>query len=133
MRIRSMTSFAVLAALGASTLMIASPIVQAKDRAAKTERRAARQDKGDRLERMAEQLNLTADQKARIQPIMENSRASTKAIRDDAALTKEQKYEKMRAIRKDVKQQMRAILTDAQREQMKAMRAEKRANRKAEN
>lgn len=133
MKIRSIYSFAVLAALGASTLMIAGPNVEAKDRAAKIERRAARQNKRNRLEQMAQRLNLTADQQARIAPIMANSRASAKAVRDDA-LTKEQKREKIRAIRKDAKQQMKAILTDAQRDQLKAMRREKkgeRADRKA--
>jgi len=131
MKIRPLHSFAVLAALGASTLMIAGSNVEAKDRATKTERREARQNKRNRLEQMAQRLNLTADQQARIAPIMANSRESAKAVRRDEALTREQKREKIRAIRKDAKQQMKAILTDEQREQLKAMRREKKTERKA--
>lgn len=131
MKIRHALAVTIVAALGASTLTSVSFAAPTEDRAAKTERRAERRGKGgNRMEKMAQHLNLTASQKASIEPIMERSRQDAKAISSNDQLSEEQKREKMRAIRKDSQQQISAILTDAQRQQLKEMRHDKRDGRK---
>ncbi|MCU1306778.1 MAG: hypothetical protein JWN45_1473 [Acidobacteriaceae bacterium] len=67
-------------------------------------------------------LNLTADQQAKIKQIREQDRASMKAIRDDKSLTPEQRQEKIRALRVSMKRDMDAVLTPDQLQKMAKMR-----------
>jgi Spy/CpxP family protein refolding chaperone len=69
----------------------------------------------------AKELNLTADQQAKVKQIMEQNHASMKAIRDDQSLTPEQRHQKMSALHESMKTQMDAILTPEQQQKMAQM------------
>jgi Spy/CpxP family protein refolding chaperone len=68
------------------------------------------------------QLNLTDDQRAKIQPILQSSRQQAQAVRNDSTLTPEQKKAKMRDIRQDAMTQMNSLLTPEQQQQWQQMR-----------
>jgi Spy/CpxP family protein refolding chaperone len=67
------------------------------------------------------ELNLTADQQAKMKQIREQNMASMKAIRDDQSLTPEQRQQKMQALHESMKTQMEAILTPEQQKKMAQM------------
>jgi len=87
-----------------------------------------------RLDKLAQELNLTDAQKAQIKPILESEKSHIKSVRADKSLTKDQMKQKLVAIMKDSRAQILPILTAAQREQLKNIRAkarEKREEKKA--
>jgi Spy/CpxP family protein refolding chaperone len=71
---------------------------------------------------LAEKLHLTDAQKEQFQQIGKDTRHQGMAIRRDSSLTADQKKEKMLALRKQAHQQMFAILTPEQKDQLKQMR-----------
>lgn len=75
---------------------------------------------GDRLEMMKERLNLTPEQVEKLKPIFAADAEKLKALREDAALTREQKGEKARAIVQASMEEVKAILTPDQLEKWKA-------------
>ena len=66
-------------------------------------------------------LNLTDDQRAKIQPILHNSRQQAQAVRNDTTLTPEQKQAKLRDIHQDAMTQMNSLLTPEQQQQWQEM------------
>lgn len=66
------------------------------------------------LQRMGDELNLTAAQKAKLQPIAKASREKMMALRDDQTLTEDQRRAKFKAIRDERNKKIAAILTPAQ-------------------
>jgi len=81
----------------------------------------------DRLAMMKEQLGLTPEQVEKLKPIFAKDAEQYKALREDAALSREQKGEKMRAIFQASREQIQAILTPDQVEKMKATMEKRRA------
>jgi Spy/CpxP family protein refolding chaperone len=77
--------------------------------------------RGD-LEKMARELNLTAEQKTQIEAIRKQTHDSMKAIRSDASLSDDQKREKGRELMKSGMEQERAILTPEQQAKAKTLR-----------
>jgi periplasmic protein CpxP/Spy len=67
-------------------------------------------------------LNLTPDQKSKIQPIMQSSRQQIQAVRADSSLTPEQKQAKVREIHQNAMSQVNAVLTPEQQQQLQQMR-----------
>ena len=67
-------------------------------------------------------LNLTDDQRAKIQPILQSSRQQAQAVRNDATLTPEQKQAKIRDIHRGTMTQMNSLLTPEQQQQWQEMR-----------
>lgn len=82
-----------------------------------------------RLDRMAKHLNLTDDQKARIQPIIENSSQQMKALRDDAAADRQARRAKAMEIQKNTMDQIRPILTAEQQQKLADMRQKRMEHR----
>ena len=66
------------------------------------------------FDRMAEQLNLTEDQKPKVQSIMKAQMDKMRGLRQDTSLTPEDRKAKMKAIREDSAAQMKAVLTAEQ-------------------
>jgi Spy/CpxP family protein refolding chaperone len=83
----------------------------------------------DMAARMAEKLNLSAQQQEQLKPILQKQHEQAKAIWQDSALTKDQKKEKMQALRQQTKSQMDAVLTPEQQQQMEQMRQNFRQHR----
>ena len=80
--------------------------------------------RGPNLEMLSEQLGLSADQKAKIGPILKQERDQLKALRDDQSLSREQKMDKMRSIREENAKAVRAVLTPDQAKKLDEMRAQ---------
>ena len=76
------------------------------------------------FERMAQQLNLTDQQKTQIQGFTEAGRQQALSIKQDTSLTPEQKRDKFRQLRASTHQQVLGILTPEQQQQMKQLRSQ---------
>ncbi len=73
-------------------------------------------------ERMFQALNLTDDQKAKVQTILQGERSQIQALRNNTSLTDEQKKQQIRELRKNDHQQLLAVLTPEQQAKMKELR-----------
>jgi hypothetical protein len=74
------------------------------------------------LEQLAQQLNLTPQQKAQLVPILVAEAPKVKAIKADTSLTKAQKLEQLRAVHAQTAPQVKAILTPQQYQQLQEIR-----------
>ena len=74
-------------------------------------------------------LNLSDDQKAQIKKIHEEARAKREKVMADSSLSDTAKQEKAKEIRHAAMEQARSVLTPEQREQLKANRSTRRAER----
>jgi Spy/CpxP family protein refolding chaperone len=70
---------------------------------------------GNPLEHLSESLNLTADQKAKVQPIVDQTKPQIAAIHQEA-------MEKMKAIMENAGTQIRPLLTPEQQQKFDAMK-----------
>lgn len=75
-----------------------------------------------KAEAIAQQLNLTPQQKIKILPILRDEGPKLQAIKNDNSLSKIQKVQQIKAIHQQTDPQMKAILTPAQYEKLKAIR-----------
>jgi Spy/CpxP family protein refolding chaperone len=71
--------------------------------------------RGAPLERMTENLNLTPDQKAKVQPILDQARPQIAAIHQEA-------MQKMKAVMDNVNSQLRPLLTPEQQQKLDEMK-----------
>jgi phage gp16-like protein len=76
-----------------------------------------------KAEAIAQQLNLTPEQKVKILPILRDEVPKVNAIKKDNTLTPTQKTQQIRAIHQQTDPQMKAILSPAQYEKLKVIRA----------
>ena len=67
-----------------------------------------------RLEQLDKQLQLTADQKTKLKTYFEGERKKMQDMRADTSLTREQRQEKMKAVREDLNKEMKTVLTPDQ-------------------
>lgn len=79
---------------------------------------------GNALEHMTKNLDLTAEQQAKIRPILEQARPQIVAARQEAR-------QKMKAIRDNIRSQVRPLLTQAQQAKLDAMHKARDDMRKA--
>ena len=86
-------------------------------------------DPAKRLEWMGKKLNLTEDQKTKLQPIFNDEFQQMKAVREDNSLTREQKRDKMKQIHETFHPQVMAVLTPDQQQKLEQMRAKREAKR----
>ena len=75
-----------------------------------------------KAEAIAQQLNLTPEQKVKILPILRDEVPKVNAIKNDNSMSNVQKMQQIRAIHQQTDPQMKAILTPAQYEKLKAIR-----------
>jgi protein CpxP len=66
------------------------------------------------MQALTERVGLNADQTAKVKAIFQKQREAGQPVRDDASLTREQKREKMRAMREESNKEIRALLTPEQ-------------------
>jgi len=66
------------------------------------------------FERMAENLNLTADQKPKVQSILETQRQKMRDLSSDKSLSPEERRAKRKAVADEMARQMKAVLTPEQ-------------------
>src|SRR5207248_8805020 len=73
------------------------------------------------MDHMSKELNLTEDQKTKIQPIMEDMQKQMQAVRSDTSLSQQDRMAKAREIHENGKKQVEPILTAEQREKWEKM------------
>jgi Spy/CpxP family protein refolding chaperone len=78
-------------------------------------------DPMERLQRMSEVLNLTQEQKDQIAAIIKGNAPQRQAIMKEAAAAQEAQRAKMRELRKETEQKIRALLTPEQQQKFDAM------------
>jgi Spy/CpxP family protein refolding chaperone len=78
------------------------------------------------MQMLAKKLNLTDDQKEQFRKIHQDTMQQAKSIRSDNSLSDEQKHERLQQLHKQAHQQMFAVLTPEQKDQLKQMREERR-------
>jgi hypothetical protein len=71
---------------------------------------------------MAQRLNLSADQTAKLEPILANRDEKTAALRGNTALSPQDMKMQMTSIHKETRQQLNAVLTPEHMQQLKTMR-----------
>ncbi|MBV9607954.1 MAG: hypothetical protein JO187_00230 [Acidobacteria bacterium] len=81
----------------------------------------------EQLQHMTKTLNLTADQQAKIKPILEERQQKISALMQDNSLNREDRRAKFGEIHSSSSQQIRAILTADQQQKLDQMRAEREA------
>ncbi len=79
-----------------------------------------------RLIVLLSKLNLTDDQKASIKTINQQAEAAAKAIQADTSLDQPAKRARLQELRKDTQAKIMAVLTPAQREQLKKLMAQEK-------
>jgi periplasmic protein CpxP/Spy len=75
-----------------------------------------------KAEAIAQQLNLTPEQKVKILPILRDEVPKLNAIKNDNSLSKIQKMQQIRAIHQQTDPQMKAILSPAQYQKLQTIR-----------
>ena len=75
------------------------------------------------LQTIATELNLTADQKQQIKPILKDEAQKLKALRAESGLSRAQKRAQFKAIRQDFVAKVKPILTPEQLAQWQSLRA----------
>ena len=109
----------LIAALAAGSLLVWSPALRAGDTNTPPSTPPAGAPPAGQppragFERMAEQLNLTADQKPKVQSIMDMQRQKMLDLRSDTSLSQEDRQAKRKIVVEDTAQQMKAVLTPEQ-------------------
>ena len=99
----------IAAALCFGTVVLVAPTSSAQTKAAK-------------LEAIAQQLNLTPQQKAKILPILADEGPKVQAIKNSNSLSSMQKIQQIRAIHRQTDPQMKAILSPEQYQKLQAIR-----------
>ncbi len=75
---------------------------------------------GAGLDEIKQELNLTADQEAKIKPIFEKRREAFKTIKQDESLSREAKREKMGALRDQTRKELAGVLNNEQLQKLDA-------------
>ena len=96
-------------------------------------RRGARQmdwaNADQRLERMSRRLKLTDEQKGAVKPIIEDEIAKVKEVRGDKDLSRLEKRDRLRQIRQDTHDRIRAVLNPDQQKILDQIRAKSQGRR----
>jgi Spy/CpxP family protein refolding chaperone len=71
---------------------------------------------------LSKKLNLSADQTAKLEPILADRQQKIAALKSNTALSPEERKQQMRTIHQDTKQQLSTVLTPDQLQQMKSLR-----------
>jgi hypothetical protein len=107
----------IIAALAAGALLACGSSLRAQDATTNTPP-AGQRPPGSRtmfsLDRIAKQLKLTDDVKAKVAPIIESLNKKLTDLREDTTLSREDRMAKRKTILEDITAQLKPILTDDQ-------------------
>jgi Spy/CpxP family protein refolding chaperone len=125
----------LVAGLSLATLVFAAP-VRAEDKPAGGEKPAKKEGAqrmggpADRLQKQLDALNLTDDQKAKVNPIIEKLKTDAKAVMDGPGERKD-KAPKLQELAKQAMTDIEAVLTPEQKAQLEKAKEEAKAKRGA--
>lgn len=124
-------SLTLIAVAALASLMAHTPVAKAAD---KTDNKSAAStgEKSDKPakaraavpKRMAEELSLTADQKGKLKPILEDEAQKIKTLRADTSLSAKEKRAKLAEFREATNAKVKPILTPDQATKWEKMRKE---------
>jgi Spy/CpxP family protein refolding chaperone len=80
----------------------------------------------DQLKMLSDRLKLTADQQAKIKPVLEDQRTQMQALMKDDSLSQDDRRAKMRSVRDSTNSKIRDVLTDDQKKQFDEMQQQMR-------
>ena len=101
-----LSKFSLIAALALGGLLFCTNLSSAQDNQGKKKGFSPQA----RVERMSTDLNLTADQKTKVQAVFEANAKKYQELRDDSSMSREQRREKMTSIREDENKKLKEIL-----------------------
>ena len=109
----------LIAALAVGSLLVWSPALRADDTnkplsTPPAGAPPAGRSPGAGFDRMAQQLNLTADQKPKVQSIMDTQRQKMLDLRNNTSLSPEDQRARRKIVAEEMAQQMKAVLTPEQ-------------------
>ncbi len=78
----------------------------------------------DQIKHLTKKLNLSADQQAKLKPILEDQRKQMDAIHNDSSLSREDRFSKMQALRQSSDTEIRSVLNEDQQKSFDKMREE---------
>jgi periplasmic protein CpxP/Spy len=84
-----------------------------------------------RLKMLTEKLDLTADQQAKLKPVLEDESTQMKTLHDDTSLAPEDKRAKMKEVHESSTEKINAVLTPDQQSKWKQMKQEMMEKHKA--
>jgi Spy/CpxP family protein refolding chaperone len=93
--------------------------------------RHGRMDPDAQLQRMTQQLGLSADQQKQIRPILVDRQQKMQAVWQNQSLSREDRRSQMMSIREDTRGKIEAVLTDEQKQTFEATQ-ERRGRRGGE-
>lgn len=82
-------------------------------------------DPAQRTQALTQQLNLTADQQAKVQQILQSESSQMESLRSDSSLSQQDRHSKMMAIHQTSDTQIRALLDPDQQKKWDAMQAKR--------
>jgi Spy/CpxP family protein refolding chaperone len=88
------------------------------------------QDMRQHMDKMATELNLSADQKTQWQGIMKDQMSQARSIRQDSSLSEDQKKAKLKELHESTQSKVNAVLTPDQQKKFADMRKDMREDRK---
>jgi len=123
----SITATAVLAGL---SLWTATALAQDTNSTPRGARRGPNVQQ--RVERLATELKLTDEQKAKMTTLLEKQAKQRRELMADANLSRDDRREKMRAFMQDERKEIKALLTSEQFEKWQQLRAQMRPRRQGQ-
>lgn len=120
MKLNKISLMAVIALGG---LVAFGTMVKAEDKPEGKPHGKAHGDMKDRAAKMAEELGLNDEQKAKMAEVQKEFGPKYKAIMDDASLSKEDKMAKMKALGEERNAKIKEFLTPEQLEKMQKLQA----------
>jgi Spy/CpxP family protein refolding chaperone len=90
------------------------------------DRQGMKQGRGG-MEKMQQELNLSADQQAKMTKLREEFKTKAEGIRSNTALSQEQKKEQFKSLAQQHRDQVKSVLTKEQAEKLEAAKAKRSA------
>jgi protein CpxP len=121
--------FSIMAAVALGSLLACNSITSAQETNATRRAERRGQTIQQRVERMATELNLSADQKAKVAALLEGQAKQRREIFTDNSITRQEQRDKMRALMQEDNKQLKVILTPDQFEKWQKLREQMRSRR----
>ena len=77
----------------------------------------------EQLEHLTKALNLSADQQAKIKPILQDQHSQIESLKQNTSMSKEDRHGKFKQIRQETHQKIRDVLIDDQKAKFAEMQA----------
>jgi Spy/CpxP family protein refolding chaperone len=120
-RLLALATLSALVALSPCALAQAQPKDGAKAKGA-----AQSGARRDRLQALAQELQLTDEQKNQLRPVLKQEADKLKALREDTSLSTQDRRAKTKEIRNTVSAKMKKVLTTEQWDKYQSLQAERR-------